>query len=141
MAGWPWTRRAGEPRWAGTGAGIGARRPGPAPTGQVELFENDGFGGRVLPINGSAGNFPNEFNDRASSMIIHNGYWEACENIGFGGRCQVFGPGRYANLGSNDEPHQQHSPCRCASDPAAQAAAGAAARARCSTSTRTCPDA
>jgi hypothetical protein len=66
----------------------------------VELYEHDGFGGRTLPISNAATNFPKEFNDRASSMIIHNGYWEACENIGYQGRCQVYGPGRYANLGS-----------------------------------------
>jgi hypothetical protein len=88
-----------EVGWQG-GPGPGRPGPGPGPRAMVELYENDGFGGRVLPINNAENNFPNSFNDRASSMIIHDGYWEACENIGYHGRCQVYGPGRYANLGS-----------------------------------------
>ena len=87
-----------EVGWQG-GPGPGAPG-GPGPRAMVELYERDGFAGRVLPINNAENNFPNEFNDRANSMIIHNGHWEACENIGYHGRCQVYGPGRYANLGS-----------------------------------------
>ena len=83
------------PRPGGPGPGPG----GPAPQGQVELYEFDGFNGRAFAINDATDHFPNNFNDRASSMIIHSGNWEACENIRYGGRCQVFGPGRYANLG------------------------------------------
>lgn len=71
----------------------------PRPSAQVELFEQDGFGGRVFPVNGAVSNFPAGFNDRASSMVIHSGYWEACQDIHYRGGCQVFGPGRYANLG------------------------------------------
>jgi hypothetical protein len=83
------------PRPGGPGPGPG----GPAPQGQVELYEFDGFNGRAFAVNEATDHFPNDFNDRASSMIIHSGNWEACENIRYGGRCQVFGPGRYANLG------------------------------------------
>ena len=79
--------------------GPGGPPTGPRPSAEVEIFEQDGFAGRVFPVNGAVGNFPREFNDRASSMIVHNGYWEACENIGYRGPCQVYGPGRYANLG------------------------------------------
>ncbi len=92
-----WQGGSGGPGAPG-GPGPGPGRPGPQ--GQVELYETDGFGGRALPVNEAINRFPNDFNDRASSMIIHNGYWEACENVNYGGRCQVYGPGRYANLGS-----------------------------------------
>ena len=85
----------------GSGPGGPAHQPGaPGPRAMVELYEFDGFNGRTLPINDSAHNFPKEFNDRASSMVVNSGYWEACENIGYRGRCQVYGPGRYVNLGS-----------------------------------------
>ena len=32
-------------------------------------------------------------------MVVNDGYWEACENIGYRGGCQVYGPGRYPTLG------------------------------------------
>ena len=32
-------------------------------------------------------------------LIIHEGQWEVCTDAGFNGRCRVFGPGRYADLG------------------------------------------
>src|SRR5262249_46358199 len=39
------------------------------------------------------------FNDRARSMIVREGSWEACEHANFAGTCQIFGPGRYSDLG------------------------------------------
>ena len=32
-------------------------------------------------------------------MIIHEGQWEVCRDAGYNGRCNVYGPGRYADLG------------------------------------------
>ncbi len=78
------------------------QRPGPGgprPTARVELFEGSRFEGRALPINGPTSSLPEGFNDRASSMVVHEGHWEACENIRYRGACQVYGPGRYATLG------------------------------------------
>jgi hypothetical protein len=40
------------------------------------------------------------FNDRTRSMIVTAGTWEACEHADFRGACQVYAPGRYANLGA-----------------------------------------
>ena len=40
------------------------------------------------------------FNDRAQSMIVNDGSWELCVDAFFRGGCQVYGPGRYDNLGS-----------------------------------------
>jgi hypothetical protein len=43
------------------------------------------------------------FNDRAGSIVIHEGRWEFCEHGDFRGQCVVFGPGRYPFLeGMND---------------------------------------
>ncbi len=72
---------------------------GPRPVSRVELFEGIRFEGRVFAVNGATSNFPADFNDRASSMVVHDGYWEACENIGYRGACQVYGPGRYPTIG------------------------------------------
>ena len=87
-----WNQR--PPGGGGPGGG------GPRPSVEVELFEGNAFAGRVFPVNSAVNNFPSEFNDRANSMIIHDGYWEACEHEGYRGACQVYGPGRYANLGA-----------------------------------------
>jgi len=87
------------PRPGPGGVGPGPGPGGPGPQGQVELYEYDGFKGRAYAVNGAVDHLPNDFNDRASSMVVHNGQWEACEDIRYGGRCQVFGPGGYANLG------------------------------------------
>jgi hypothetical protein len=35
------------------------------------------------------------FNDRATSIVIHEGRWEFCEHADFRGECIVLGPGRY----------------------------------------------
>jgi uncharacterized protein YcfJ len=45
------------------------------------------------------------FNDRASSVIVDGGRWEACEDTGFRGRCVVLRQGSYDSLerlGVND---------------------------------------
>ena len=89
---------ARELDWHRPGPG-GPPPGGPRPAGQVELYEGNGFSGRAFPISGPTSSFPAQFNDRASSMVVHEGYWEACENIGYRGACQVYGPGRYASLG------------------------------------------
>jgi beta/gamma crystallin len=77
----------------------GARPPGGGGGGRVELFEANGFGGRPYMVNGTIQNLSDVgFNDRAQSMIVHDGSWEACEHADFRGACQVFGPGRYPTL-------------------------------------------
>jgi len=77
------------------GGGGAANSPG----ARVELFDGFRFDGRAFAITGPVANFPNEFNDRAQSMIVYDGYWEICENIDYRGTCQTYGPGRHANLG------------------------------------------
>lgn len=68
--------------------------------GRVVLYDGRGFGGQSYAVNDVIPNFdPLGFNDRARSMVVHEGIWEACEHARFGGECRVFGPGRYPDLG------------------------------------------
>jgi hypothetical protein len=79
--------------WPG-GAGGGGRRD------RVVLYEGTGFSGRTYDVNGIIANFDGlGFNDRARSMVISEGTWELCIDSQFNGYCEVFGPGRHANLG------------------------------------------
>lgn len=73
---------------------------------QVTFYEQEGFRGRSFTTERRVGNFGRfGFNDRASSAEVRSERWEACEAIGFRGRCVVLRPGRYASLaamGLND---------------------------------------
>lgn len=73
---------------------------------QIVFYENDNFQGRNFTANGSVDNFRRSgFNDRASSVVVLNERWEACEDVRFGGRCMVLRKGRYPSLaamGMND---------------------------------------
>lgn len=85
---------ARELEWVGGGG-----RPPGGGGGAVQLFDSVGFGGRSFPINGVVTNFSDVgFNDRAQSMIVHDGTWQVCENADFRGACINFGPGRYPSL-------------------------------------------
>jgi hypothetical protein len=84
MSGWP----------GGGGGGSGGG-------GRVVLYESHAFYGRTFDVNGIVANFDGTgFNDRAQSMVVNDGTWELCVDANFGGHCQAFGPGRYANLGA-----------------------------------------
>ena len=71
----------------------------------LELFENDGYGGRRVAINADSIDLNQQgFNDIASSLVIYTGQWQLCTDARYGGRCAVFGPGQYASLGGlNDQ--------------------------------------
>ena len=73
---------------------------------QVVFYENEGFQGRSFTTAKQVGDFERfGFNDRASSVDVAGGPWEACEGTAFSGRCVVLRPGRYASLqrlGLND---------------------------------------
>ncbi|MDP2370583.1 beta/gamma crystallin-related protein [Rhodoferax sp.] len=78
----------------------------PTRVAQIIFYEHDDFRGQSLtadrPINDFA---PHGFADRASSVVVTGGAWEACEHPQFRGRCVVLRPGRYASLrdlGLND---------------------------------------
>jgi hypothetical protein len=73
---------------------------------QVTFFERDNFEGRSFTTERQLRNFERAgFNDRASSVVVHRGRWEACEDARFDGRCIVLRRGRYPSLaamGLND---------------------------------------
>jgi hypothetical protein len=66
----------------------------------VVLYDQNNFNGMSYAVDGGISNFANVgFNDRAQSMIIRQGNWEACQDANFNGFCQTFGPGNYSSLG------------------------------------------
>ena len=77
--------------WAGGGGGGGVAR--------VTLFDYVNFGGQAFPVDGPIANLYGRFNDRAQSMIVHDGAWELCVDADFTGGCQVYPAGRYEDLG------------------------------------------
>jgi hypothetical protein len=65
----------------------------------IELFEHDDFQGRRFASRGMITDLEREnFNDIASSIVVYEGRWELCTDADFGGRCVVYGPGRYPKL-------------------------------------------
>jgi uncharacterized protein YcfJ len=77
-----------------------------AASGQVTFYERDGFAGRSFTTVQSIDNFvQNNFNDRASSVVVTGSPWELCDNVRYSGRCVVLRPGQYptmASMGLND---------------------------------------
>ena len=64
----------------------------------IVLYEGVNFGGRNIRMDGIADTLE-RFNDRARSMIVHEGEWELCEHDRFRGACIVFREGRHQDLG------------------------------------------
>lgn len=61
----------------------------------VQLIAGD-LGGQSLWLDAAVENLQAlAFNDSASHIEIRQGRWELCSDGGFGGVCQVFGPGRH----------------------------------------------
>ncbi|MEP7182394.1 MAG: beta/gamma crystallin-related protein [Betaproteobacteria bacterium] len=79
----------------GSGGGGG----GDAAGADLVLYDGYNFGGESFRVGGAIVSIGGSFNDRANSAIVYNGNWEMCVDADFGGGCQVFGPGRHANLG------------------------------------------
>lgn len=76
------------------GRGRGRDR-GPA----ITLFDSANFSGRSMRVEGTLPNLEVVgFNDRAESVVVHEGRWRLCSDAHGGGRCRDFGPGRYAVL-------------------------------------------
>ncbi|MCC6869916.1 MAG: glycine zipper 2TM domain-containing protein [Burkholderiales bacterium] len=68
---------------------------------QVTFFERDAFAGRSFTANAAIENFDRYgFHDRASSVVVRGGSWEACTDTRFGGRCAILQPGSYGSLGA-----------------------------------------
>jgi uncharacterized protein YcfJ len=73
---------------------------------QVTLYSGEGFHGRQLDIDRPMWDLDRtDFNDRASSIVVQGGEWQACEDSHFHGRCVILRPGEYPSLdrmGMND---------------------------------------
>jgi Beta/Gamma crystallin len=68
--------------------------------GAVELFEGPNFSGASIMIDQDSANFARSgFNDRAASMIVHDGTWDICVAPNYQGSCRTYTRGRYADLG------------------------------------------
>lgn len=70
------------------------------PDADIELYLDTDFGGRAFGSKRDMSNLgPTNYNDKVGSVVIHAGQWELCTDGEYRGRCVVFGPGRYANIG------------------------------------------
>jgi hypothetical protein len=87
-----WNNGGGNGGWNGGGGwnngGYGGSRPGNSYRGDVLMFEDSGYEGRVYEV---VGDMPDlgmaRFNDKASSIKIVRGKWEICEHANYQGRC------------------------------------------------------
>ncbi len=71
--------------------------------GSIELYARPGFEGRALRLEHDAGTLEaSRLEDRISSVIVNDGTWQLCTDAQFEGRCRVFEPGQYADLGRLD---------------------------------------
>ncbi|MET0320449.1 MAG: beta/gamma crystallin family protein [Duganella sp.] len=76
------------------GGGRGDRRDE-----SVTMFEQADFRGRQVELNRDIRTLNDVgFNDRAGSIIVRDGVWEACEDADYRGRCMTLRPGRYDHL-------------------------------------------
>lgn len=70
----------------------------------VVLFEHARFEGRQVGVYTDMRSLRDvDFNDKLSSFIINDGFWELCEHADFRGQCMTFGPGSYAGIVMNDQ--------------------------------------
>ncbi len=78
---------------------VGQRDAPPTPPPQVIFYEREGFEGRSFAADAQLDDFARSgFNDRATSVVVMGGRWEACSDAGFRGRCVILRPGRYTSL-------------------------------------------
>ncbi|MCO5978018.1 beta/gamma crystallin family protein [Ideonella oryzae] len=72
----------------------------------VTLYQDDNFQGRSFASSGEIADLKRlQFNDRASSVIVHGERWTLCSDAEFRGQCVSLAPGRYPTLramGLND---------------------------------------
>jgi hypothetical protein len=74
---------------------------GTAYAGEISLFSGTNYRGGELTLSGTTSNLERSgYNDRAESVIVRSGRWEACTDANFSGQCVVLEPGNYAMLRS-----------------------------------------
>src|SRR5450830_369588 len=68
--------------------------------GTLEVYSGAGQNGGSARLNRDTDDFVSiGFNDRTTSIVIHNGYWQLCSDSNYNGVCRIFGPGRHDDLG------------------------------------------
>lgn len=73
--------------------------PPPPVQGEIAFYGAPGFQGPGVTLARDVEDFRQVgFDDRASSVIVFEHRWEACDHPGFTGRCVVLQPGRYPDL-------------------------------------------
>lgn len=94
-------RGDGRNDWRGDGRNDG--RPDRGNYGRVatlEVYSGAGQNGGAARLDRDNSNFATiGFNDRTTSIVIGNGYWQLCSDANYQGTCRVFGPGRHDDLG------------------------------------------
>jgi len=67
--------------------------------GEITLYQNRDFRGDTLTLRRAAPDLTRTgFNDRAASIDVREGVWEACSDANFRGNCTRLGPGRYDRI-------------------------------------------
>ena len=70
-----------------------------AVAGEITLYQNRDFRGDTLTLRRPAPDLERTgFNDRASSVIVRDGVWEACSEANFRGACTQLRPGQYDRI-------------------------------------------
>ena len=70
-----------------------------AVAGEITLYQNRDFRGDTLTLRRGAPDLElTGFNDRASSVIVRDGVWEACSDPNFRGTCTQLRPGQYNRI-------------------------------------------
>ena len=66
---------------------------------QITLYGQEGMRGRAFTFEESVTNLEgSRMNDRASSVSVRNGNWQACSEPGYRGVCVTLQPGDYPSL-------------------------------------------
>lgn len=79
--------------------GIAALVLGTQAMAQITFYEGEGYRGRAFTTDKRVGNFERfGFNERASSVVVDRGRWEACDEPRFEGNCVVLRRGSYDSL-------------------------------------------
>ena len=78
---------------------------------EVTLYSGKNFKGHSVTLHKDAPNFERlGFNDQVSSLRVQHGKWELCTDSEFRGRCRVFEPGDYSQLGGENNAYSSARP-------------------------------
>jgi hypothetical protein len=80
--------------------GYGGDRGRNAGPGAIALFARPAFRGRSIRVDGDERSLEGTgFDEQTSSLVVNEGRWQLCSAPGYRGECEVYGPGRYYDIG------------------------------------------